>query len=170
MNEKLEQSDVDEINDLYEKLRAHEISSDEISNYPALVKMGRAFDTLMHELGDRSRTAKLWLAYIEYVGTLKLFIRAERTGDWNLHLVAVGKMLNLLAATGHFNYGKSATFYLQWMLELPQKHPWLYKQFSKHGLHSVRRSDRYWAGLSTDLIIEQVMMRFIKNRGGLTRG
>ena len=34
----------------------------------------------------------------------------------------------------------------------------------------VRRSDRYWAGLSTDLVIEQVLMRSIKTTGGLTRG
>ena len=170
LNEKLEQSDVDEINDLYEKLRAREISSNKISNYPVLVKMRRALDILKHELRDRSRTAKLWLAYIEYVDTLKLFIHTEKTGDWNLHLVAVGKMMNLFAATGHSNFAKSARLYLQWMLELPQKHPWLYKQFSEHEFHFVRCSDRYWAGLSTDLIIEQVMMRSIKSRSGLTRG
>ena len=38
------------------------------------------------------------------------------------------------------------------------------------GYHVVRRSDRFWAGLSTDLIIEQVLMRSIKTHGGLTRG
>ena len=32
------------------------------------------------------------------------------------------------------------------------------------------RSDRYWAGFSTDLVIEQVLMRSIKTTGGLTRG
>ena len=36
--------------------------------------------------------------------------------------------------------------------------------------HVVRRSDRYWAGLSTDLLIEQVLMRSVKTTGGLTRG
>ena len=40
LNEKLEQSDDNEINDLYEKPRAHEINNNEISNYPALVKEG----------------------------------------------------------------------------------------------------------------------------------
>ena len=79
-------------------------------------------------------------------------------------------MLNLFAATGHFSYVKGARLYLQWMLEQPLKHPWLYKKFSEHGFHSICRSDRYWAGLSTDLIIGQVMMRSIKTRGGLTRG
>ena len=42
--------------------------------------------------------------------------------------------------------------------------------FKENGYHSVRRSDRYWAGLWLDLIIEQAMMRSIKSRGGLTRG
>ena len=86
-----------------------------------------------------------------------------------MHLVAFGKMLNLFAAKGHFNYAKITRLYFQWILELPQKHPWLYKRFSEHGFHSVRRSDRYWAGLSTDLIIEQVMMRSIKSSSGLIR-
>ncbi len=35
-------------------------------------------------------------------------------------------------------------------------------------MHVVRRSDQYWAGLSTDLIIEQVLMRSVKTTGGLT--
>ena len=37
------------------------------------------------------------------------------------------------------------------------------------GRHVVRRSGRYWAELSTDLVIEQVLMRSIKSAGGLTR-
>ena len=34
----------------------------------------------------------------------------------------------------------------------------------------MRKSDRYWAGLSTDLVIEQDMMAAVKGKGGLTRG
>ena len=34
----------------------------------------------------------------------------------------------------------------------------------------IRRSDCYWAGLSSDLVIEQVLMRSMKTNGGLTRG
>jgi len=54
--------------------------------------------------------------------------------------------------------------------ELPDSHPWLYDQFVNHGLQSVRRSDRPWAGIWTDLAIEQLLMRSVKSRGGLTRG
>ena len=42
--------------------------------------------------------------------------------------------------------------------------------FKENGYHSIRRNDKYWAGLWSDLIIEQIMMRSIKLRGGLTRG
>ena len=42
--------------------------------------------------------------------------------------------------------------------------------FKENGCHSVRHSDSYWAGLWSDLIIKQVMMRSMKLRGGLTRG
>ena len=38
------------------------------------------------------------------------------------------------------------------------------------GKHSIRRSDRLWAGLSSDLVIEQTLMKSVKSRGGLTRG
>ena len=66
----------------------------------------------------------------------------------------------LFAATGHFKFNyakKSARMYLQLMLELHAGHPGLYEQFTEHGYNTVRRSDRYWAGLWTDLTIEQVM-------------
>ena len=61
---------------------------------------------LKQELAEKSRTAKLWIAYMDYVEVVKLFTRAERTGDWNTHLIAVNSTLNLFAATGHFNYAK----------------------------------------------------------------
>jgi hypothetical protein len=126
-------------------------------------------DKLKSSLSANSRTAKLWLYYITCVDLLKQFLVAERTGNWNLHLHVVYKMLSIFAATGHGNYAKSGRIYLQQMKELPATHPHLYKLFLD-GHHTVRRSDRYWAGLSMDLIIEQTMMRAVKSRGGLTRG
>ena len=64
---------------------------------------------------------------------------------------------------------KCVHLYLESMIKLPQEQPQLYQEFMS-GLHVVQRSDRYWAGLSTDLVIEQVLMRSLKTNGGLTRG
>jgi len=114
---------------------------------------------LEEKLSAESRTAKLWLLYLYHMHTLKMFNHAKRTGDWELHLVAVSRMLNLFAATGHNQYARCARLYLQMITDLPVSHPWLHDQLSIHGFHTVRRSDRYWSGVWTDLVIEQVLMR-----------
>ncbi len=149
------------IQNLYEGIQDNSIQPSDVAESKELLKLERCI--------HKYRTAKLWLEYIDYVDIVKLFIRAERMGNWNLHLVAIEKMFNLFTATGHSNYAKSSRLYLQLMRELPTDYPWLYHCFAEQGFHTVRRSSRLWAGLWTDLTIEQVMMRSLKSRGGLTR-
>ena len=55
------------------------------------------------------------------------------------------------------------------MLSLPETHPDVYENFLP-GYHAVRRSSRLRAGLSTDLVKVQILMRSIKSNGGLTKG
>ena len=98
-----------------------------------------------------------------------LYICAERTGNWSLHLQVIQDMLPYLAASGHNLYTKCARVYLQQMLNLRNEHPNVQHHFEQ-GFHVIRRSDRLWAGLSPDLVIEQVLMRSLKTSGGLTQG
>jgi len=56
------------------------------------------------------------------------------------------------------------------MIDLPQTHPWLNDKFVNQSFHTVRRSNRYWAALLTDRLIEHIMMKALKGRGGLTHG
>ena len=158
VEDKLGGTEIEKIHDFYDGIKDKSIPVANVDQSNELVKLENCLINYKESLAKTSRTAKLWLQYIEYVEIVKLFIRAERTGNWNLHLVAVGNMMNLFAATGHINCAKSSRLYLQLMLELPTNHPWLYECFIERGFHSVRRSSRYWAGLWTDLIIEQVMM------------
>ena len=104
-----------------------EVPNEDVLDNATLVHLNEALITLKTTLEENSRTAKLWIQYIDQVDTIKLFIRAERTGDWNFHLIAVGKMLNIFAASGHHNYAKSAQLYLQMMHDLPKPHPWLFE-------------------------------------------
>ena len=53
------------------------------------------------------------------------------------------------------------------MANLPNDNPVVHQHFVE-GLHVARRSDRAWAGLSTDLMIEQVLMRSMRTSGCLT--
>ena len=55
------------------------------------------------------------------------------------------------------------------MNQLPNRHPELSLTFEQ-GSHVIRRSNQFWAGLSSDLVIEQILMRSLNTSGGLTRG
>ena len=59
--------------------------------------------------------------------------------------------------------------YLQEMLNLANiMAPNEYDMFTSRGFFTVRRSDKYWCGIWTDMTIEQVLMRSLKTSGGLT--
>ena len=156
---------------LYEQTVHDGVNTDDttVLQSDALVYALSQLEVLKCSLSAQSRTARLWLLYVKYVSMLRTFITAERTGNWLLHLDTVTNMLPLFAATGHANYAKSARVYVQQMRELSTTHPWLHDQFMA-GLVNPRRSDRVWAALSTDLVIEQTMMKDGKTPGGLTRG
>jgi len=103
------------------------------------------------------------------VKTSRMLVMSDKIGSWKLHLAAVSKCLPLFAAAGHFNYVKSSYLYLQNMSQLESKHPDVFKKFQL-GYHVVRRTDKSWAGLGSDLVIEQTLMRSLKSSGGLTHG
>ena len=153
---------------LYKKLMQGLVSAAQVCQDNVMIKMDNVLQA-NKELLKSSRTAAMWIQYMDMIDILRKHIRAERTGNWELHLQAVSEMLPYLAASGHNNYTKSAMIYLQHMSHLQDDHPEVYQHF-QDGLHVIRRSDRYWAGLSSDLVIEQVLMRSLKTNGGLTRG
>ena len=96
------------------------------------------------DLSKSSRTSALCWSYVRYVSIIQDFIRAERTNDWNL--------------------------YLQFIAELEKNQPEVYNEFLK-GSHTVRRALKSWAGIWTDLSIEQILMKSLKGRAGVvTKG
>ena len=64
-------------------------------------------------------------------------------------------MVNLFTAAGPINYAKSKRLFLDLMTNLS----WQQEQFEANGYHTVKRSNRFWAGIWTDLSIEQILMR-----------
>ena len=118
------------------------------------------------ELKAKSRTGSLWMSYIAYIFVILDFIRSERSSDLLLHLSVTKRVLNLFAATGHNIYAKSCRLYYRSALNLEEEFPLIYEEFMK-GNHTVRRTAKNWAGLSTDLGIEQILMKSLKGRGGV---
>ena len=94
--DRLSATEIEKIRDFYDGIAGKSVSVMSNDGSNELIKLHNCLLKYKGSLGKTSQTAKLWLQYIEYVETVKLFIRAERTGNWNLHLIAVGNMMNLL--------------------------------------------------------------------------
>ena len=141
--------------------------AEEVANDEAIARIQAIRDGHVETLA-KDPTASLWIQYLDMIRILRMFIRAERLGNWYILLEAVSEMLPYLAASDHSLHAKSARIYLSSMANLPNDHRVVHQHFVE-GLHVARRSDREWAGLSTDLMIEHVLMS-MKTSGGLTIG
>ena len=124
----------------------------------------------LKEFADQGRTQRLWVQYHRLVQLTKDFIRFERTSDFAGHLSVVCAMLPNFASAAHSQYAKGARLYLEVMdLMLPVGSD-LHDLFHNHRLHTVRYNESEWAGIWTDLCIEQTLMRSVKSVGGLSGG
>ena len=155
--------------EMYSSIVTKETTLESAAASDMLNKIKEKVDTKRSDLSTRSKTSRLWVNYQKMLQTARALIKADRTGSWKMHLRTMLDCLPIFAATGHYNYLKSAYFYLQEMCQLDTRHPDVHDKFSR-GFHVIRRSNQYWAGLSSDLVIEQTLMRSLKSSGGLTHG
>ena len=95
----------------------------------------------------KSKTAALWMHYMKIVEICLQFLKAERTGDGQLHFDMSHMMLPYFAASGHYHYQMSVYLYLQTMSQIHVTHPGLHKHFMNE-LYVIHRSDHIWFGLS----------------------
>ena len=100
--------DVDEALNLYEKVMAGEKSAEEVCSSNALERIKDSLKNHSESVKKSSRTSALW---VQLIDILRKFIRAERTGNWELHLQSIQDMLPCMAASGHNSYTKSAMLY-----------------------------------------------------------
>ncbi|KAG1689631.1 hypothetical protein GQR58_007712 [Nymphon striatum] len=82
-----------------------------------IISMLKAFDD---EQVQRPQFA-FWLVYMEMVSILLNFIRAEREGNWELHLESFKRMLPWFAVYNHTNYARWGPVYLADMCQLPSR-------------------------------------------------
>ena len=70
--------------------------------------------TRLDHAPSTSNTPKLWVdCFIKPVFIMMLYVRAEREGDWPLHLVAVKQMLPYFFVSSHVNYAPYGLYYLR---------------------------------------------------------
>ncbi|KAK3924286.1 Leucine--tRNA ligase [Frankliniella fusca] len=156
---------------MVEQILAGTVSHSDAANSGVAQTLADHLDAALATAEAKGRTQKLWVQYVRCVEIVALFIAAERSGNFELHLHCVGKMLPFFHASGHLNYAKGAHLYLQQMLSLETTMSALeFHKFTSEGFFTIRRTNKFWAGTWSDMIIEQVLMKWMKSRGGLTHG
>ena len=70
---------------------------------------------------DHGPTFKLWYEYLEMVKVLLMFTRAQREGNWDLHICAFKQMLPYFHIYDHTNYAKWGIIYIAEMNRLPDE-------------------------------------------------
>lgn len=63
------------------------------------------------------------LQYMKMVENLRNFVKADRLGNWDLHLTSTKEVLPFFAFSGHNEHTTCARLYLQNMLEVKHSSP-----------------------------------------------
>ena len=154
---------VQHLRNMYNSISTNTITSNDVANDTILLEIHNIFNDVKF-LQQASRTGKLWIQFMDFVLIIRMFICAERTGNWNLHVYSTEQMMPYFAAAGHDNYTRATAKYLQ---DITGLCACLKKKYND-GLFTITRNDKlFWSGTFTDQIIEQTLMRTGKTQGGL---
>ena len=93
-------------------------------------------------------------------------IKADRTGNWNLHLSSTAAMIPHFFNMDRTNIACWMPVYLADMHKLEVRHHNVFKKFSA-GNHSISQSQQPFAKVWTDMALEQSIKLDSKSKGGI---
>lgn len=131
-----------------------------------LTELMSLFGVFKSENQARSKLFAFWDEYSAMVTSLLQFLKAERTGNWKLHLSSIAAMLPYYFAMDRQNYARFLPVYLADMQRLELTHPDVYNGFAA-GDHSISRSGQPFSQVSADMALEQSINADSKSRGGV---
>ena len=123
-----ENVNIGEVKDLPEQIhRSYLCDTDtyleKLLNTDKLVTINKNKDILKTKLSDVSGTVKQ-IQYLLYNQIIRYFIRVESTGNCNLHLEPLSKIINIFAAIRHIQ--KTTRLHLQPLLDFPDIFLWVH--------------------------------------------
>ena len=97
------------------------------------------------------RIEKLWVQYFKFVAIIRLFVIARHSDTFRCTVYDLGCTIPIPAL--YFHYAQSAQAYLSARDAQHGKHcsSSEYHRFMRHGYFKVRRSDKYWCSIWTDI-------------------
>lgn len=129
--------------------------------------VGSIFIPLLNEFREQgsaqSPTFRYWIMFLEAAQLLLLNIRAEREGDWQLHLHSFTKMIPYYFATNRPNYARWSCVYILDMIQLPDD----VKDAFEAGQFAIYRSNNQFNGIWSDMAVESTVIRDAKSASGV---
>ena len=112
------------------------------------------FEEFKSESKANSKMSTFWEEYGHMVKLLLQFVKAERSGNREMHLLCVSAMIPYFYAMDRPNYARWLPVYLIGMRLLATNHPDVHHEFV-NGNHAVSRSTNPFAQVWTDMALEQ---------------
>lgn len=113
-----------------------------------------------------SQLFQFWESCISMVQVLLRFIRAERQGNWKLHLESTADMVPHFFCMDRPNYSRWLPVYLADMRLLEESAADVHYEFMQ-GNHAVSRSSQPFSQVWTDMALEQSVNLDSKTKGGI---
>lgn len=98
------------------------------------------FHSFIETRCKESELFQYWNNFLILTTLMHDLIRADRTGDWKLHMSTIKKLQPIFHIMDRTNYSTWSAVYLEDMLQLESKAPEVYEQFMK-GRFTVKKSD-----------------------------
>ena len=131
-----------------------------------LTELMSLFEVFKSENRARSKLFAFWDEYVSMVTSLLQFLKAERTGNWKLHLSSIAAIIPHFFAMNRQNYASYLPVYLADMQQLELTHPDVYNEFAA-GNHTISHSGQLFLQVSTDMALEQSINADSKSSGGV---
>jgi hypothetical protein len=112
---------------------------------------------------SQSPTFKFWDKCLDALQVMLLNIRAERQGNWALHLHTQSLMLPYFFVADRTNYARYTPVYLLDMLELPGE----VAQAFESGQFTFKEKPGSFNGIWTDMAVEKTVIRDSKSNSGI---
>ena len=124
------------------------------------------FDHFVCDASKKNETFKFWNQFIDLFQLVENLVRADREGNWGLHLLTVQSLLPVFAAFDSTNYLRWCSLYFKDIKKLPDRAPEIYQAF-ENGSFAVRRGPGKFNAVGADMALEQTINRSQKSASGI---
>ena len=143
---------------------------DETLRNEKCVKLFNLFNAYLKDVKEnRGQLSQFWMQYVDLVEILLGLLRADREGNWYLHLSCIRRMIPWCFAMDKINYARYLSVYYAQMTCLQEKSPELYDYFHRGGFSVQLKEGNPFGRIAIDQTTEETVNKDTQTPGG-TRG